>query len=700
MSTKRVFGSRLHQSGALVLCLIALSGVGCPQPPGGTVPDQVAEVAFAPAGGSFGDAIDVSLSSATAGTTIRYTTDGSDPAVDVGTLYDGTPIHLTSTTTIKAIAYVSGMTDSAVTQATYTKTAPVAQVAQPTLAPDGGTFAGSLDVQIACSTAGATIRYTTDGSVPSQSNGTIIASGGSVTLSSTTTLAAIAYASGMTDSPVKQATYTQVDQASQVAQPRFTPDGGSFASSVGVQIACSTPGATIRYTTDGSTPSQTNGTVIASGGTVTLSDTTTLAAIAYAGGKIDSPVKQATYTKLAQVAQPTFAPDGGSFAISVAVQISCSTAGATIRYTTDGSAPTQSNGAVIASGGSVNVVTTTTIKAIAYASGMADSTVKQATYTKLDQVAEPTFTPDGGIFVLVGDVQIACATAGATLRYTTDGSAPSQSNGTIIASGGSVHLTTTATIRAIAYKSGMTDSTVKQATTQVVEFVLVPAGTFQMGDVSGVGEFSERPVHGVTISRSFRLGKYEVTQAQWQAVMGANPSYFTGDLNRPVEQVSWDDCQAFASAFSTLTGRILRLPTEAEWEYACRAGTTTDYSYGNDLAQLGNFAWYFDNANFATHTVGQKLPNPWVLYDMHANVWEWCSDWYGSYDSSPVTDPTGPASGTKRVLRGGSWFNFGVNARCSYRVGLEPVSYVDPFTLEQVPSKNPNIGFRLVLETP
>jgi len=157
-------------------------------------------------------------------------------------------------------------------------------------------------------------------------------------------------------------------------------------------------------------------------------------------------------------------------------------------------------------------------------------------------------------------------------------------------------------------------------------------------------------------------------------------------VNRPVEQVTWETCQTFVAMFSTHAGRTLRLPTEAEWEYACRAGTTTDYSYGNDPAQLGDYAWFLDNANFMTHPVGQKLANPWGLYDMHGNVWEWCSDWMGAYDAAPATDPTGPSSGTQRVLRGGSWFNFAINARCSYRVGLEPNSL------------NPNIGLRLVLE--
>lgn len=687
MSTNCASVRNSFRVGASVFALLFLAGTTC-NPGGG--PGQVADVTFSPAAGAFADSVDVTLACATEGATIRYTTDGTDPAVDVGTVFDGTPIHVTSTTTIKAIAYAAGMTDSTVTQATYTK---MDQVAQPTFSPDGGNFAGSVDVQISCATAGATIRYTTDGSTPTQTNGTILASGGSVTITNTTTLAAIAYATGMTDSTVKQATYTEVEQGSQVAQPRFTPDGGSFATTLDVQIACATPDATIRYTTDGSTPSQTNGTVIASGSSITLTNTTTLAAIAYAAGMTDSPVKQATYTKLEQVAQPTFNPDGGLFDASVNVQVSCATADATIRYTTDGSTPTQANGTVIASGGSVNITTTTTLKAMAYKSGMTDSTVKQATYTKMNQVAQPTFTPDGGIFALTGNVQIACATAGVTIRYTTDGSTPSQSNGTIIANGGSVNLTKTTALQAIAYKSGMVDSPVKQATTLVMEFVLIPAGTFTMGDSTGasipLGQgANELPTHSVTISKNYYIGKYEVTQAEWQAVMGANPSYFTADPNHPVEQVTWDNCQAFAAAFSTHTGQTLRLPTEAEWEYACRAGTTTNYSFGDDKNLFANYGWHYGNAEFASHPIGQKLANAWGLYDMHGNVWEWCSDWFGAYDAAPLTDPTGPATGTGRVVRGGSWFNYDTDARSSSRYPLDP-------TLS-----NANIGLRLVMEIP
>jgi formylglycine-generating enzyme required for sulfatase activity len=203
-----------------------------------------------------------------------------------------------------------------------------------------------------------------------------------------------------------------------------------------------------------------------------------------------------------------------------------------------------------------------------------------------------------------------------------------------------------------------------------MEFVLIPAGEFRMGSNDGGNE--EKPVHTVRISKAFYLGKYEVTQGQWQAVMGNNPSSFTGDANLPVEQVSWEDAQDFIRKLNAREGGTkYRLPTEAEWEYAARAGAMTAYSFGDDARQLGNYAWYDENAANKTHPVGQLQPNVWGLYDMHGNVSEWVQDWYGEYVAASVTDPQGPASGSHRVLRDGSWDDFASRCRAAAR-GLNP----------------------------
>jgi formylglycine-generating enzyme required for sulfatase activity len=188
--------------------------------------------------------------------------------------------------------------------------------------------------------------------------------------------------------------------------------------------------------------------------------------------------------------------------------------------------------------------------------------------------------------------------------------------------------------------------------------MLIQAGTFQMG--SNDGWESERPAHNVRSRQPFYLGKYPVTQAQWAALMGNNPSEFKGDPNRPVENVSWEDVQEYIRELNRRNGgEQYRLPTEAEWEYACRAGTATAYHFGNKSEQLGQYGWYKENAGGHTHPVGKRKPNGWGLHDMHGNVWEWVEDWYApSYAAESVRsrmDHSSPAERKDRVNRGGSW---------------------------------------------
>ncbi|MBM3297156.1 MAG: formylglycine-generating enzyme family protein [Candidatus Aminicenantes bacterium] len=205
-----------------------------------------------------------------------------------------------------------------------------------------------------------------------------------------------------------------------------------------------------------------------------------------------------------------------------------------------------------------------------------------------------------------------------------------------------------------------------------MEFMLIPAGSFLMG--SNTGEEDEKPVHRVTITKPFYMGKYEVTQEQWQALMGSNPSRFKGPKN-PVEQVSWFDCRAFlAKLKSKASGKNPRLPTEAEWEYACRAGSRSEYSFGDRDADLRRYAWYGQGLSGSTHPVGEKEPNAWGLHDMHGNVWEWCSDVYGGfyYKVSPEIDPQGADFGGERLLRGGSWLDDAVFCHSAARGWIMP----------------------------
>ena len=206
-----------------------------------------------------------------------------------------------------------------------------------------------------------------------------------------------------------------------------------------------------------------------------------------------------------------------------------------------------------------------------------------------------------------------------------------------------------------------------------VSFVMKPVegGTFQMGSNDSEADSDEKPVHSVTVS-TFYMGETEVTQALWKAVMGSNPSCFKGD-NLPVESVSWNDCQEFIRKLDSLTGRSFRLPTETEWEYAARGGSRSGGTKYAGSSSIGSVAWYDDNSSDKTHAVKGKSPNELGLYDMSGNVWEWCSDWYGSYGSGSQTNPKGLSSGSYRVLRGGSWDGGAGYCRVSYRSNGDPV---------------------------
>jgi formylglycine-generating enzyme required for sulfatase activity len=224
------------------------------------------------------------------------------------------------------------------------------------------------------------------------------------------------------------------------------------------------------------------------------------------------------------------------------------------------------------------------------------------------------------------------------------------------------------------------------STTVGMKLVLVPAGEFLMGspDSDKAASADEKPPHRVRITRPFYLGMYEVTQGQYRAVTGENPSGFKGSDDLPVESISWNDAIAFCNTLSLREGLTpyyhagagtvsggegYRLPTEAEWEYACRAGSTTRYSFGDNAARLGEYGWFDRNSGSQTQPVGQKGPNAFGLHDMHGNVWEWCWDPYDeNYNGqSPGADPPGPSQAAFRVIRGGSWINNAPHVRSAFR---------------------------------
>ena len=254
-----------------------------------------------------------------------------------------------------------------------------------------------------------------------------------------------------------------------------------------------------------------------------------------------------------------------------------------------------------------------------------------------------------------------------------------------------IQSTTSSSLRSSSSSSSSSNSSSISNSQRVLQelannMVYVQGGTFTMGATSEQGSDAyddEKPAHSVTLS-SFYICKYEVTQELWQAVMGSNPSTFKGNYN-PVECVSWYDCKTFISKLNSLTGKNYRLPTEAEWEYACRGGNRSNgykYSGSNTLSDV---AWYSLNSGNKTTMVRIKSSNELGIYDMSGNVYEWCSDWYGNYSNMAQTNPTGPNSGSNRILRGGCWYNNAKYCRSTTRY-----SYVPGYS-------SCSIGFRLCL---
>lgn len=224
--------------------------------------------------------------------------------------------------------------------------------------------------------------------------------------------------------------------------------------------------------------------------------------------------------------------------------------------------------------------------------------------------------------------------------------------------------------------------------------VLMPVGEFQMGSPKSDDDAGpdEQPQHRVRITKPFYLGKYLVTQEQWNAVTGNKSNSLTG-LRNPVVNVSWEDCQKFFGRLNKQQNATssFQLPTEAQWEYACRAGGSTKYSFGDDEAKLDEYAWYdVNSAGERNHVVGEKKPNGWGLYDMHGNVFEWCADWHGNffYAASPPDDPTGPATGSYRVIRGGNSACHALSCRSASRAGEKPAR------------RSQFVGFRIVESLP
>lgn len=563
-----------------------------------TITGAAATPTFSPAGGNYTSGQSVTITTTTPSATIRYTTNGDTPSRTTGTLYTG-PVSIGATTTLKAIAYATGLSDSAVFTAAYTISV---TAGTPTISPATGTYTSPTAITLSSTTPGASIRYTTNGSTPTETVGTLYSS--PFTLSSPATVKAIAYATGWIDSSIGSAIFTFA-----AAPPSFQPPTGTYAPGQTVVLSTTTPGASIRFTTDGSTPSETVGSFYTS--PVTVTNGMIVRAIAYITGWTDSAITSETYTVQSAssgairdyihlggrvlaiengasqtVSSPGFSPGGGTYTTAQSITITTTTPGATIRYTTDGSTPSETAGTIY--GGPVPVASSMTIRAIAYETGWTDSAISSATYTITGSVSAPAFNPGGGNYTAAQSVAITTTTPGATIRYTTDGSTPSETAGTIY--GGPVYVASSMTVRAIAYEAGWTDSTISSANYTITGTVAAPTlnpgpGTYASPQTVSIGTGTPGASIRYTTDGSTPTPTYGTLYA------GAFTISSTESLKAIAYETGWANSSVTTGAY-TITPETVSTPNQPNGTASGTLGTSYTYTTGGSVSSYGSGVQY------------------------------------------------------------------------------------------------------------
>lgn len=487
----------------------------------------------------------------------------------------------------------------------------------------------------------------------------------------------------------------------QVEAPVFNPPGGSYLSVQMVALSCASPGAQIRYTTDGSTPDKWSPLYSVP---IQISYDLTLKARAFKAGKSPSPVSTAVYNVNPSVATPSLSPPPGVYNTVQTVTLSCITEGSYLFYTLDGSEPDFESTLYTEP---IYIPNSATLKVRGFKNGLSPSPVATGIYTlNFEQSSDtPQIYPPGGIYAAVQEVELYCSTPGAVIRYTTDGSEPTSEsrlyNHPVTISG-------VTTLKARSFKDGMMPSGIATAMYAVIldpiEMVSVPAGTFYMGNTLDFGDDDEHPVHLVTLN-AFSIGKYEITQKQWTDVMDTYPIMNSGTgPDRPVYNVSWYEILKFCNLRSLADGLTpayyIRnstdpadwgevpydnngdwndvfcnwsangyfMPTEAEWEYAARgAADNPNYEFSGSN-NINNVAWYSSNSGYECHPVGELPANSLGIHDMTGNVAELCWDSYThGYPSGHLNNPHSSSGSNLKVIRGGHFYGSADDCRLANR---------------------------------
>lgn len=641
----------------------------------------------------------VAIKCETANAQIRFTLDGNEPT-NLSQLYQDS-ISVYSTTFIKARAFKTNFHDSEIISAEYVIDS--LKVARPILNPAPGTYIEDQAISITCSMPGAEIRYTINGSEPTQISPRYY---NPINITSQRTLQARAFKNNYLPSDIVGGEYEITHLF--VSIPMFTPAPGTYSQDQTVSLRSYTPEAEIYYTLDGSEPTQSSPIY---NNPILLTSTTTIKARAFKANHLPSQIMSARYQiDYPPVATPLFSPEPGFYDEEKLISLSCETAGAAIYYTLDGSQPTESS---ILYHNPFEITTTTSLKARAFKHKFLPSNIAAGEYEL--RVSKPTFSPNPGHYTQARTITISSSTSNATIYYTLDNNDPTESS---LLYNNPLNIASTTTIKARAYKNNFPPSEIAVGN-YIIEaypplyFALVEGGSFNNGAAN------------ITIG-NFYICDHEVTQAEYTAVVGTNPSDFLG-MSKPVEWVSWFDAVKYCNLRSINEGLTpcysyneegtnpnnwsagwdsnenhenlscdfmasgYRLPTEMEWTYAAKGGNQTpatgynQWAGTDNVSLLPNYAWYLaNNNNDGTKAVKTKLPNQLGIWDMSGNVHEWCWDILGNYSSEDQSNPHGALSGTKRVLRGGGWNAPAENCTVNNRGNSFPANYYD------------DVGFRVV----